>query len=221
MFRGHLIFNYLGHGGATGLAQERIMTLEDINSWTNRDKLCLFITATCTFAPFDDPNRTSAGEQTLLIESGGTVGLLTTTRAVFATSNRRLTQSVYNTIFERINGDYPLLGEVLRLSKNATSEDTLQANARKFMLLGDPALRLAIPKYGVSTLSINGNPVDPANPDTLKATGKYTITGMVTDANGQLLENFNGTVNPTIYDKPVQLSSLGQGPGSLPRNFSL
>lgn len=221
MFKGHLIFNYLGHGGATGLAQERIMTLEDITSWTNRDKLTLFITATCTFAPFDDPNRTSAGEQTMLVEDGGTVGLLTTTRAVFATSNRRLTQSVYNTIFERINGEYPLLGEVLRLSKNATSADTSQANARKFILLGDPGMRLALPKYNVSTLSINGKPIDPATPDTLKATGKYTITGMVTDINGQLLENFSGTVNPTIYDKPVTLSSLGQSSGSNARNFTL
>lgn len=221
MFKGHLIFNYLGHGGATGLAQERIMSLEDITSWTNRDKLSLFITATCTFAPFDDPNRTSAGEQTMLVEGGGTVGLLTTTRAVFATSNRRLTQSVYNTIFERINGEYPLLGEVLRLSKNATSADTSQTNARKFILLGDPAMRLALPKYGVSTLTINGKPIDPSDPDTLKATGKYTITGMITDINGQLLESFNGTVNPTIYDKPVTLSSLGQSSGSSPRNFTL
>jgi len=221
MFRGNLIFNYLGHGGATGLAQERVLTIDDINSWTNRDKLALFITATCTFSPFDDPNRISAGELTLISERGGSMALMTTTRPVFASSNRRLTQNVFNTIFERENGVPPLIGETLRRAKNFSADDTLQSNARKFLLLGDPATKLAVPRYRVETLTINGKAVDPSNPDTLKATGKYTITGRVVDDNGNLLENFNGTVTPAIFDKPITLSTLGQSQRSFVRNFDL
>jgi hypothetical protein len=221
MFRGALIYNYLGHGGATGLAQERVMTVEDITSWTNREALPLFVTATCTFTPFDDPNRISAGEHTIFSSRGGSIGLMTTTRAVFASSNRRLTQSVFNTIFEKVNGEYPLIGEVMRLAKNATSEDTLRDNARKFLLIGDPTLKLAIPKYKVVTTTINGRAVGGAFLDTLSATGKYTITGKVVDENGNTINNFNGTVNPTIFDKPVILRTLGQSRGSFARDFTL
>ena len=221
MFRGALIYNYLGHGGATGLAQERVMTIEDITSWTNSDALPLFVTATCTFTPFDDPNRISAGEHTIFSPRGGSIGLMTTTRAVFASSNRRLTQSVFNTLFEKVNGEYPLIGEVMRLAKNATSEDTLRDNARKFLLIGDPALKLSIPKYNVVTTSINGRSVDGIQLDTLSATGKYTITGKIVDENGNTINNFNGTVNPTIFDKPVVLRTLGQSRGSFARDFTL
>lgn len=219
--QGQLIYNYLGHGGPSGLGDERVMTLEDISSWTNRNNLTMFITATCTFAPFDNPARQSAGELAMVSDAGGAIGLLTTTRAVFASSNRRLTQSVFNFIFERENGEPIPIGEVLRRGKNFTSSDTLQNNARKFMLIGDPTTKLALPKYNVTTLSINGKEVDPASPDTLMATGKYTITGAITGFDGEILTDFNGTVNPTIFDKKVTLSTLGQSSGSNPFEFQL
>jgi len=41
MFQGHLIMNYLGHGGPKGWAQERVLTLPDIASWDNPTKLPL------------------------------------------------------------------------------------------------------------------------------------------------------------------------------------
>lgn len=219
--QGQLIYNYLGHGGPSGLGDERVLTLDDISSWTNSNRLTMFVTATCTFAPFDNPARQSAGELTMVQESGGAIGLLTTSRAVFASSNRRLTQSVFNFLFEKENNDPIPIGEVLRRGKNFTSSDTLQDNARKFMLIGDPTTQLAIPKHNVKTLTINGRAIDPSEPDTLKATGKYTITGAVVGANGEVLTDFNGTVNPTIFDKSVTLSSLGQSSGSNPMEFNL
>ena len=82
MAKGNLIMNYVGHGGEIGWALERILELTDINSWTNYDKLALFITATCEFSRFDDPERVSAGEQVFLNPDGGGVALMTTSRAV-------------------------------------------------------------------------------------------------------------------------------------------
>ena len=54
-----LVFNYLGHGGYKGLSQEGLLRLENVESWSNKDKLPLIITATCAFCPFDDPNTVS------------------------------------------------------------------------------------------------------------------------------------------------------------------
>ena len=36
--KGALIVNYTGHGGANGLAHERILNINDIVSWENTDK---------------------------------------------------------------------------------------------------------------------------------------------------------------------------------------
>jgi len=219
MFKGALILNYLGHGGSKGLAQERILGLQDISSWSNKENLPLFVTATCSFTGFDNPVFVTAGERTYLSAAGGAIGLLTTTRAVFANSNERLTRAVFEQIFEReADGSIIPVGDVLRMSKNITSNGSFESNSRKFMMIGDPSMKLAIPYHKVATTSINGNPVS-ATPDTIRALQKVTISGEVTDQNGQLLSNFNGKVFPTIYDKVINVSTLANDSDSQVTQF--
>ncbi|MEZ5197207.1 MAG: C25 family cysteine peptidase [Bacteroidales bacterium] len=52
---GVLILNYVGHGGKSGWAHERILQTSDIQGWKNKDKLPVFITATCESSRFDEP----------------------------------------------------------------------------------------------------------------------------------------------------------------------
>jgi len=82
IFNGTLVVNYLGHGGSTSWTQERVLEISDINSWTNFNKLPLFVTATCSFTGYDDANFVTAGENVLLNPRGGGIGLFTTVRAV-------------------------------------------------------------------------------------------------------------------------------------------
>jgi hypothetical protein len=62
MAAGCLIMNYVGHGNESGLAHERVIRTDNINSWKNSRMLPLFITATCEFSRFDDAeiNRTTS-----------------------------------------------------------------------------------------------------------------------------------------------------------------
>ena len=87
--------------------------------------------------------------------------------------------------------------------KNANAN---QGNTRNFSLLGDPALRLAIPQYNVVTTSINGLPI--STMDTLKALTKASVSGFIADQNGQKISNFNGVLYPTIFDKAVEVNTL-------------
>ena len=48
LFKGSFIVNYQGHGGPTGLTQERVFTNNEIVNLNNKYKLPLFITATCS-----------------------------------------------------------------------------------------------------------------------------------------------------------------------------
>ncbi|MCH2225690.1 MAG: type IX secretion system sortase PorU, partial [Crocinitomicaceae bacterium] len=89
MNKGALVFNYVGHGGETGLTLERALTYSMIENWNNVNNMTVFISATCEFSRFDDPERVSAGERTLTYPVGGAVALLTTTRLVLVTVNSK------------------------------------------------------------------------------------------------------------------------------------
>ena len=80
--------NYNGHGGPLGWCEERIFSMDDVNLMTNYNKLPLFITATCDFAPYDDPAVVSAGEILINKPNGGAIALMTTTRLVYQDQNR-------------------------------------------------------------------------------------------------------------------------------------
>ncbi|MCU0345788.1 MAG: type IX secretion system sortase PorU [Saprospiraceae bacterium] len=209
IFKGVLAMVYLGHGGTKGWTQERVLKIEDILSWRNLEKLPIIITATCSFAGYDDPSSTSAGELCLLNEKGGAIALYTTTRPVFASSNAELTGRAVDTLFYKLNNQRPTIGEVLRLSKNKLGNDS---NTQKFTLLGDPMQKLALPNHQVVTTKVNDHDLFSMDKlvDTIKAFQKVTIEGEVRDDAGNLLTNFNGVVYPTIYDKSVQYQTLGQ-----------
>ncbi len=213
---GTLIMNYTGHGGETGWAGERVLDIATITSWTNIQRQALFVTATCEFSRFDDPLRTSAGELVLLNEKGGGIGLLTTTRLVYSSPNYYLNQSFYNRVFDRdADGEVLRLGDIMLEVKNANAT---QGNTRNFSLLGDPAVQIAAPKYNVVTTMINGVPI--AQVDTLKALSKATISGRIEDLNGNLLNDFNGFLYPTVYDKLEDKKSLNNDGGGV-FNFQL
>jgi hypothetical protein len=222
MFSGNLIWNYSGHGGYNRLAQESILTDEMVNSWTNDKKLPLFITAACDFAPYDNPLIASLGEKLLLQPKTGGVALLTTTRLVFAFSNRIINENyIAAALVKNADGTYPSLGQSLMQAKNytyQTSGDVL--NNRKFTLLGDPALTLGFPTYQIRTSTINGIDIH-AFKDTIKALNRYTLRGEVVDARGQLMQNFNGSINTVVYDKTMPINTKGNDASSVVIPFNL
>ena len=199
---GTLIWNYNGHGSYRRLAEEVILEQPIADGWNNAFRLPLFITATCDFAPYDNPAISPLGENLLLRPKSGGIALMTTTRLVFAYSNRIMNNNYLQAALQpKADGSYPSLGEAVKQAKNITySTQTDISNNRKFTLLGDPALTIAFPRYRVQTTTINGIPVG-AQPDTLKALEKCTINGAVTDVQGSVLNSFTGTLYATVFDK--------------------
>ena len=206
-FAGQLTNTYLGHGGPQGWAQERVLTLKDIKGWTNYDKLFLMITATCSFGAYDDPKIVSPGEESILNAKGGAIALYSTTRSVYTNSNKQLTDAVHRILFQKTNGVSPTFGDVLKDGKNKNSSEFTIENSRKFTLLGDPSQQIALPKENIVITSINNKPVD-ENSDTLKAMTFIEISGEILDKNNIVIDNFNGTLFTTIYDKVNELRTL-------------
>ncbi len=214
VYNGTLIWNYNGHGGSARLAEETILDQGIVNNWNNPNRLPLFITATCDFAPYDNPGNNSIGENILLRPKTGAIALMTTTRVVFAFSNRVMNNNYLQFALQTdANGKYKTLGDAVKEAKNYTYQNSGDvANNRKFTLLGDPALTLAFPELRVKATKINSIPATQA--DTLSSTEKITMEGEVTDLQGNLLTSFNGNVYPTVFDKPQTVNTLANDPGS-------
>ena len=208
LFNGQLVLNYLGHGGPKGWAQERVFQNSDILNLKNKDRLPIFITATCSFTGFDEPTFISAGEHSLLNPSGGAIALFSTVRAVYSSQNERITREVFKTIFTRQEGKALRFGDVMRMSQNANSSDTISSNTRKFMLFGDPSQRLALPEYNISITKINDQEIIEGQTDTLGALGKMKLSGQVEDFDGSMINDFNGKVFITVFDKESDLKTL-------------
>lgn len=213
--KGTLIMNYTGHGGEVGWAHERILEISDINEWANFDRLSVFVTATCEFTRYDDPTRVSAGEYVFLNPDGGGISLFTTARATFGGSNLSLNRGFYKYAFEKENGEHYAMGDLIRLAK---LESTSSTNDKKFVLIGDPALKIAYPDYRVITTNINqsGNNVES---DTIRALSRVTIEGMIVDGSGDKLDGFNGHMKSIVFDKESVVTTLGQDQSSSQRTF--
>lgn len=216
---GSLIIGYTGHGGEVGWASEGILQVSQINGWSNWNKMPVFMTATCEFSRFDDPDRTSAGEYVFLNPVGGSVAMFTTTRLANAGVNLPLTVSFYDTIFSRHDNQFTRFGDALAYAKNAGYAGT-SVWVRNFVLLGDPAMSLALPRFEVSTLRINGKDASQYT-DTVSAMNTVTLEGAITNLAGAIQSDFNGEINVRVFDKPRTLSTLGTDADSHKSEFKL
>ncbi len=204
---GALILNYTGHGGTSGWAEEQILTRADIFSWRNADRMPLMVTATCEFGRYDNPAEVSGAELALLLPRAGMIGLLTTTRPVFANTNFLVNEAFYQALLEAKTGAIRL-GDVQRLTKNRSLSGPVNRN---FALLGDPSMRLALPTPSVTLTQ---------TPDTLRAARSVTLTGEVRGPDGQRDAGFEGLATVTVLDKPTAVRTPGSA-DSPPMRFEV
>lgn len=214
--QGTLVMNYTGHANEKYLADEEVLNIPEINKWSNTNKLPIFVTATCEFSRFD-ADITSAGEEILFNPFGGGVGLFSTTRLVWSGANSTLNKAFFKYIFEKDEqGNNLRLGDVMQKAKATANTGTNQLN---FCLLADPAMRLANPNYQVKTTSIDGKNVE-TQTDTIRTLSIVTVKGFVADNKGAKLTSFNGEIIPTVYDKAMQVETLGNA-GQIPMSYSV
>ena len=201
--KGTLVFDYFGHGGEDGFASERILEKPQIQEFNNPNTLPLLITVTCDFSRFDNPNRITAGELTLWNKNGGAASMITTTREVFISTGQNFNESLIRILLE-FNGEDLTIAESLTKTKNSFP------SFQKFFIysFGDPAMKLAVPEPNIKITKLNGK--DISQPlDTLKALSKVSFEGVVVDNSGIILNDFNGSLSTTVFDKTIFKTTLG------------
>lgn len=203
---GTLAMNYSGHGSETLLSAEQLFRAEDINRLNNVNKPTIFVTATCEFGRYDDPDAQSGAELLMLWHNGGAIASFTTTRVVFTSANPDTynfglnIQLTLQMVRRDSNGLPQTMGEIYRNTKNTTVGATF--NSRMFILLGDPAMRIGLPKQETQISTINDVNLT-ANPDTvlvLRALDQATLTGNILSPDGSINTGFNGEATVQVYD---------------------
>lgn len=208
---GSLVVNYFGHGGEDGLGVERFFTKVDAQEIRNLCKFNLFITVTCEFTKFDNPQRQTAGEFTYWNKEGGAIALITTTRQIFVTVGVTFNEKLAVFLFNYGSNDYPTMAEALRLTKNSPG---IVGSPQKPLVffIGDPAMKLAIARPEIRLTSVNDVPLAQQT-EPLKALDRVKMSGEVYDTSGNFLSNYNGIVTATVLDKEIDRQTLGNDNG--------
>ena len=199
MQQGALIMNYSGHGAANAFSHEYVLRINDFADGSS-NRLPLWVTASCDIMPFDG-QEDNIGETAMFNRHGGAIAFLGTTRTVYANYNSSLNQAFMKEVLNHIP-----VGEAIRLAKNAliTSKQDQTVNKLHFVLLGDPALKLATPTLSAVVDDINGADVNSGNALTLKAGTTVTVRGHI-EKGGTRQTDFNGVMTATVRDAEEEI----------------
>lgn len=195
MQKGMLFMDYSGHGSANNICSEGFLTIADVQNLSNANQ-AFWVLATCNFSHFDQANPCSAAEA-VINPIGGAIGVFSADRTVYASNNKTLNKNLCDTLFGRTTPfQYNMtLGQACAAAKNMTGNDE---NKMPYILLGDPAIRLAYPtQYQVITTS---------ETDTLNALDIVTIHGYIQSEETNPGTNdtatwFNGRMTISVFDK--------------------
>jgi hypothetical protein len=187
---GTILVDFIGHGNPRLWTDERIFRNEDIPSLTNKDRLSVIFNASCSIGEFDNPYDEGMAELMFRYTEGGAIATVAATRLVFSSLNANYNYATFDVLF---SGQNYTLAEAAYISKFLRQQSsTYIENDRKYMVFGDPLMMVAFPQYNVRFES--------EGLDSLAALNLVTVAGMIEDAEGGLISDFNGTVDITVYD---------------------
>ena len=196
---GVLIANYSGHGSANLLSHEQTWKASDMAALSS-PRVPFWVTASCDIGPFDMGDG-SLAETAMLNPNGAAIGLFTTTRTVLQVYNAIINQKFMQLLLTPdAEGRYPSVGDAMRMAKCAVISEgsDLSENKLQYVLIGDPALRLHIPRYKVVVDKFDG--ADAAHEGEARAGGTVVVEGYVARPDGSPATDFCGVVQPTLFD---------------------
>ncbi len=217
---GALVMNYAGHATWSEIAHEKILLLSDFQNFRGSN-YPLWITAACETVPFASTNNT-IGEASVLNSAGGAIAFIGTVGTVYEEYNSRMNRYLMRYLLSYDDNGKPLgIGEALRKAKNSLIRgdissigNDLTINKHHYHVIGDPAMRLALPTYTAVIDSIDGQYVGDQDVideyPVISASSVVTVKGHIQDAKGNKVENFNGTANITVKDSQQVVECRGQ-----------
>ncbi len=202
---GTLLINFAGHGNPRLWAHEQVFVREtDFPLLTNKGRYFFLVAATCNYSAMDMLNEQSSAEVLSLMPNAGAIVTYGATRPSYAFQNLYLNEALYVKMFAT-----NLAGQVIPKRFGdiiyQTRQNFYDINDRKYVLLGDPAVRLAIPKMLAIVDSINGTSM--SQTAQLRALSNSSLNASIRDTNSFLNNSISGTAQLEVFDadKTVQI----------------
>ena len=214
---GTLIWYYIGHGSYDKLgAEDYFNGATDMGRFNNPDRLNLFIAASCKVGHFDYWGFESLAQKVVLMDNLGSVASIAGTRETGPTSNEIL--FVYF-MEQAVNLRNPV-GAALMNAKTVYSQ--AMDNNRRYVLLGDPLLRITPPARD-SSMSIGS--VDRLFMDSRSGSG---MTGLdsrsgsgMTELDSRSEKGMSGLDFRSGSNSQQAFEASDIKPGDLPKNTDL
>jgi len=171
---GRVWVNYLGHGNETVLAHETLFSSPgDVLSLSNSERQPVFFAGSCSVGRFDRLDIQCLAE--LLCQEGekGASASIAATKETYATLNYTMTNVLFSKLFACPGDEHFTVGEALLLAKESTGGSF---NARRYVLFGDPAMRMPLPTLEAE-LDDTLLPAAVGPLDTVTVTGRFRYPG--------------------------------------------
>lgn len=214
MQQGALLFNYNGHGSPDRLSKAFLLDKADMTTNVS-EALPLWIYASCEISPYDQ-QVSDLARNSLYNEQGGAVAVICASRSVYAHSNRALNLGLVKYLFSKDEqGQRLSFGDALRQTKmellsseGSTIGYDRTVNKLKFVLLGDPALRLLYADDGACIDSIDGKALTTSEIRSLSTGRVIRFSGAIAP-DGIVDESFDGVLTATLLAHPEKVVCKG------------
>lgn len=208
---GVLYASYVGHANPKAWTHNGLLTWNDINTEYFYKHPVFVYTGTCEFTRWDDV-AVSGGELLFLNDQGGFIGMLTSSRATGISYNGEFAADMGKYLTKKNKfGEYDRIGDIIVKLKNNRPSDG--GHRWKYVLLGDPAMKLKYPKEKIVIEKINGKVVGADDAIELNAGSLATIKGHIEDSEGNIITDMNGELFTTVYDAEQSVTTNGFGEG--------
>ena len=166
---GYAIFNFVGHGNNDVFTHEYVLKgSRDIERFNNAGKLPLFLFFSCSVGQFDKAENTSLAEMLSIRKNGGCISVIAASRVTENSHNVNFNKTFYQDLFSSSDNPDIRIGHAMQLAKAVHNSDD---NSDRYILFGDPAQKLACPKYKINVAEI----------DTLHRLEKVSVSGSMDD----------------------------------------
>ncbi|MCM1517342.1 MAG: type IX secretion system sortase PorU [Pseudoflavonifractor sp.] len=216
--KGAFFMGYCGHGDPISITGKGLYNKAAVKENTYPIKPLVFL-STCDAMTYDR-NGNGLGESFLIQPDGGAIGVVAACRTVYQELNQLFYRSFVQYLLNatpgtRMGDIYLKASNLARSSKNQGESfnvnSTEAANTMCYNFAGDPSLPIYTPQYNVMATDISGTTISDGTTLNISPLTDNTVTGAVTDASGNIISDFNGTLSIYLYDAAKETMTLGQG----------
>lgn len=208
---GSLWWNYIGRSNRQEWTNEGLLTQSDVESLLNYSHLPVLYAATADFCRFDNDSA-SSGEHMFLNPNGGVIAAICPARLTYLSPNGQFDLAVARHIFAGDeSGRSSRIGDIIKMAKNDVP--AMSDNNRRFLVFGDPAMRLAYAPLAARIETINGRALDDENYEPLLFGAHESVEfgGKIIGLDGKVATDFNGMMLSTLFGPEQTVTTNGYG----------